>query len=139
MKLSIKFDGEVVRKGLEDLKAQLPKISRQRIRTVMNRIVRRMQQYPSERPKQKYRRTGNFFYHWKIEEIDRGYSVENTAQKRGKTYGQYVVGDAYGSRQAWMHAGRWPVFRDVVDEEMEKLPEEIEDDIQMVARRNNIG
>lgn len=142
MRLEIGVNGEVVRQGLEDLQAEIPKIGRRRLRTVMNRIVRIMQAYPPERPGQTYQRTGTFFRSWKIEEItDKkygGYNIENTARSRNRKrtrYGIYVVGSAYGTRQAWMHRGRWLVFRDVVDEEVKKLPQPIAEDIVMVARR----
>ena len=135
MQLTIKVNGELVRKGLQDLTAEIPKVGRQQIRTVMNRIVRRMQEYPSERLGQRYRRTGRLFASWKIEEVKSGYTVANTAARKGRAYGQYVVGDAYGTSQAWMHKGRWLVMRDVVEQEVEKLPQEIENEIYMVARR----
>lgn len=154
-KLSIRVEGELVRQGLQDLSAEIPQIGRRGIRTVMNRIVRRMQEYPPEPAGQSkrvshtifgyiikavgYKRTGTLGRSWKIEEIDNGYQIENTARsKRGHRYSRYVVGDAYGTGQAWMHQGRWQVFRDVVDEEVEKLPPEIEQEIVMVARRNNL-
>jgi hypothetical protein len=153
MKFSIKFDGELVRKGLEDLSSEIPKISRQRIRVVMERIKRRMQEYPAERSGQstaisvavvgrayvptpgRYQRTGNLGSRWAIEEIPQGYKIENTAQRKGREYGRYVVGDAYGTGQAWMHVGRWQVMRDVVEEELEKLPADVEKHINLVARR----
>lgn len=135
MQLTIKVNGNLVRKGLQDLTAEIPKIGRQQIRTVMNRIVRRMQEYPSERLGQRYRRTGRLFASWKIEEVQSGYTVANTAARKGRAYAQYVVGDAYGTSQAWMHKGRWQVMRDVVEQEVEKLPQEIENEIYMVARR----
>ena len=150
MRLSITVDGELVRKGLQDLEAEIPKIGRQQIRTVVNRIVRRMQVYPPE-PAHRTRvsqhatlgtiftktgRTGRLFRSWAVLEIKgKGYAVENRAAKRGKEYARYVVGDAYGTGQAWMHKGRWMIYRDVVDEEVEKLPKPIAEQIVMVARR----
>jgi hypothetical protein len=136
--LTIKVNGELVRMGLQDLSAELPKIGRRQIRTVMNRIVRRQQAYPGERPGQTYKRTGKLFYSWKIEEVENGYRISNTAARKGRSYAQYVVGDAYGTSQAWMHKGRWELTRDVVDQEIEKLPQDIEDEIIMVARRINL-
>jgi hypothetical protein len=133
--LSIKVNGELVRKGLQDLSAELPKIGRQQIRTMLNRVVRRQQEYPAERPGQKYRRTGTLFSHWAIKEIDKGYLLSNDASHKGRAYAQYVVGDAYGTRQAWFHQGRWNLTRDVVEQEIEKLPDEIEKEIVLVVRR----
>jgi hypothetical protein len=38
-----------------------------------------------------------------------------------------------------MHKGRWEVYRDVVDEEIEKLPDAVEQEIRMVARRKGLA
>jgi hypothetical protein len=133
--LTIQVDGELVRQGLENVAAEIPLIGRRRIRTVANRIVRRMQEYPDERPGQAYKRTGRLFYSWKIEEVQDGYRISNTAAFRGRPYAAWVVGDAYGTRQAWMHKGRWHLYRDVTEEEIAKLPPEIVADINLVARR----
>ena len=135
MQLTINVNGELVRKGLQDLSAEVPKIGRQQIRTVLNRVVRRQQAYPSERTGQTYHRTGNLFSHWRIEEVANGYQIGNTAQRKGRAYGKFVQGDAYGTGQAWMHKGRWQLFRDVTEEELLKLPDEILKEIMMVARR----
>ena len=85
MRLTVGVEGEIVRKGLQNLSAEIPKIGRQQIRTVMNRIVRRQQAYPAERAGQKYRRTGNLFSHWKIEEVRNGYQLSNTAKRNGQS------------------------------------------------------
>lgn len=137
MRLTIKVKGGIlVRQGLENIHLETPQVGRRRIRTITNRIVRRMQEYPEERQGQTYRRTGNFFRHWRIDQLEKlGYMIQNTATRKGRLYGQYVVGDAYGTSQAWMHKGRWPSFRDVTEEELEALPKEILDDILLVARR----
>lgn len=154
MQITINTNGQLVRKGLADLSAELPKIPRQPIRTVMERIKRRMQEYPPEpagqsiasphsilgkiyRPaKRRYQRTGLLGARWSIEyKGESGYIIKNTAARKGRKYGVYVVGDSYGQRQAWMHQGRWQVFRDVADEEIDKLPPELERQIVMVARR----
>jgi len=142
MKISITVEGaEIVRKGLEDLHAEIPKIGRQQIRTVMNRIVREMQAYPRKRPRQTYVRTGNLFSHWQIKELkekgQNGYSIDNRARSpkgRRREYARFVVGSATGKGQAWMHRGRWQLLRDVVDEEVKKLPKAITERIVMVAR-----
>jgi len=156
--ISVKTTAPLVRQGLENLTAEIPQIGRRRIRTVMERIKRRMQEYPPEpagqstasshsalgtifRPtKGRYRRTGNLGASWKIEEISgsMGYTISNDAQRKGRSYGQYVVGDAYGTSQAWMHQGRWQKLRDVAEEEVDTLPEDVNNEILMVARRNNL-
>lgn len=153
MQLSITSNGTLVRKGLADLSAELPKVPRQPLRACMERIRRRMQEYPPEpagqsvteshpvlgkiyRPARgRYQRTGLLGSRWAIEERGQGYTISNTAARRGREYGIYVVGDAYGNRQAWMHQGRWQVFRDVAEDEIAKLPPEMEKALHMVTRR----
>jgi len=131
MRLAIKVRGEMVRQGLENIHQEIPAVGRRRMRTIANRVVRRMQEYPAERPGQDYTRTGTLFRRWMIKEINKiGYSIQNLTP-----YTHYVVGDAFGTSQAWMHKGRWQRFRDVTDEELLKLPDEIMNEIVMVARR----
>ena len=136
MQISIKTkNAEVVRQGLEDLSAELPRIGRRRLYAAMNRITREMEGYPPERPGQRYKRTGLLGASWDVKRLDNGYMITNDARRKGRTYGHYVVGDAYGAGQAWMHKGRWPKLRDVVDAEIEKLPDAVSDEIKLVARR----
>jgi hypothetical protein len=130
-------NAEVVRKGLEDLEAEVPKISRRRIYDAMNRITRVMEAYPAERPGQKYKRTGRLGFSWKVKRIDTGYILSSDARdpKTNRRYTTYVVGNAYGLSQAWMHRGRWPLFRDVVEAEVDRLPQQVADSVDLVSRR----
>jgi hypothetical protein len=149
--------GELVRQGIENLDAEIPQIGRRRIRTALERVKRRMQAYARERSGQsmvvshatlgkvyvavRYRRTGRLGRSWTIDKAgDSGYVIKNNARdpRTGKAYGHYVVGNAYGTGQAWMHKNRWQVLRDVVDEEVAALPRPVEAEIEMVARRNNL-
>lgn len=146
--LTIKVKGELVRKGLQDLSAELPKIGRQQIRTLMERVKRKMQEYPPEpshRTKTaqhgilgliytKTGRTGRLGSSWKIEPADNGYRLDNVAP-----YAIYVHGDAYGGiHNSHPSFKPWNKTRNVMDEEIEKLPREIEDEIVIVARRNGL-
>ena len=152
--LTIKIRGEVVRQGLQDLSAELPKIGRRQIRDMMNRVVRKMQEYPPE-PAHRTRsanhsvlgliytktgRTGRYYKSWKIEQVTNGYKLSNTAENRGFNYAIKVGGDAYGQRQGTWNGGSmkaygWKLTRDVMDEEVEKMPDAVEKEIVMVARR----
>jgi hypothetical protein len=158
MQITVSVKGDLVPKGMQDLTAETPMIGRQQIRTVMERIKRRMQEYPPEpegqsvseshsvlgrifRPaKGRYERTGRLGRSWAIlrTEDDNGYRLENNARYKGKRYPRFVVGGADGTGQAWMHKGRWPLVRDVTDEETAKLPDEIEEKIRMVARAEGV-
>ena len=134
--LSIQVHGaEIVRRGLQDLSAEIPRIGREQIYRTNQGIVRRMKEYwtinvPPELPS--YQRTGRLAGGYMIIRLDNGYRIENNVP-----YTKYVVGNAYGLEQAWMHArpGRHTKLRDVAEEEVEKLPPEIEREISMVARR----
>ena len=129
--LSISFNNaELVRKGLQDLGAEIPKIGRLQIYRTEQNVVRRMKMYPPEVPGQTYIRTGTLGGGWMITPNSNGYTISNNTP-----YTKYVVGNAYGLEQAWMHEGRWNLLRDVSDEEVAKLPEEIENEISVVARR----
>jgi len=134
--LSISITGaELVRKGLQDLGAEIPKIGRLQIYRTEQTVVRRMKEYwtmnvPPELPS--YQRIGRLAGGYFISPTTNGYMITNNTP-----YTKYVVGNAYGLEQAWMHAqpGRHKLFRDVQEEEVEKLPPEIEKEISMVARR----
>lgn len=129
--LSIQINNaDIVRQGLQDLSAEVPKIGRQGIYRGMQSVVRRMKEYPPPTPTSLYIRTGTLGAGWTILPNANGYSVTNNTP-----YTQYVVGNAYGLEQAWMHQGRWQLLRDVVEDEISKQPDEIISEIEMVARR----
>jgi len=153
MQLTIKVNGELVRRGLQDLAAEIPKVGRQQIRTVLNRIQRRMSkegakptypiQWDSEKQRRAYfatdgfgggipsQRTGSYTSGWTIEPVANGYRLENLSN-----HAKYVGGDAYGVVHSGIHKGRWDNLRDVVESETAKLPDEIEKEISIVARRH---
>jgi hypothetical protein len=138
-KLTLKLEGaEIVRKGLENLSAEVPKVSRRRIYNTMLKIRTRMKKYPPPRRGQRYIRTFRLQRGWNIKQANNGYSINNAT-----AYTKFVVGDAFGTSQAWMHIStdqgpRWPLMRNVFDEEIKKLPAEIEDDIKVVSRRGGL-
>lgn len=129
--LSIDVRGaDIVRRGLQDLSAEIPKIGREQIYRTGQAIIRRMKEYPAPPPQSLYIRTGTLGGGWTLTSNTNGYTIRNNTP-----YTKYVVGNAYGLEQAFMHVGRWQVFRDVQEEEVAKLPPEIEKEITMVARR----
>lgn len=128
-------NAELVRKGLQDLGAEIPKIGRLQIYRTEQAIVRRMKMYwtnndPPALPS--YQRSGDLANGYTITPTTNGYRIGNNTP-----YTKWVAGNAYGLEQAWMHAkpGRHKLLRDVSDEEIEKLPPEIEQEISTVARR----
>lgn len=65
--------------------------------------------YPPQRPGQKYIRTGRLGAGWDIRINPASITIYNHM-----AYAGYVVGDAKGNKQAWMHRGRWWLARDVI-------------------------
>lgn len=125
-----------VRKGLENLRAEIPKVAKSRLRAVSEDIVKRMQKYPSQRPKQKYVRTYLFRSSWNIADTKTGYRVTNTAKRGRVEYPEFVVGTLTNpNRQAWMHKGRWPVFAEVVTFVVERLPKSVKEHLQTAVRK----
>lgn len=118
-----KGDIKIVRSGLENLRADLPRIGRMSIFEAMRTVVGRMKDEPPEIPGQRYVRTGKLSRNWKIlRKGDTGYTIINRASFKGRTYARWVVGDFAGERQARVHQGRWKVLRVEVETEMAKLP-----------------
>jgi hypothetical protein len=129
--LSVQVKGaDLVRKGLQDLEAEIPKIGRLQIYQASQAIVRRMKAYPPPPTYSTYVRTFTLGGGWQIVPLANGYTTRNDTP-----YTKYVVGNAYGLEQAWMHADRWQLLRDVAEDETLKLPPEIEKEITMVSRR----
>jgi hypothetical protein len=135
--LSITVKGAtLVRQGLQDLAAEIPKIGKGQIYKTEQAVVRRMKEYwtinsPPALPS--YQRTGKLAGGYFIEPLTNGYRIVNRT-----AYTSLVVGDAYGLGQAWFHSqalGRHMKVRDVQEHEVLKLPPEIENEITMVARR----
>jgi len=124
---------ELVRQGLENLNKEIPDIGRLQIYRTAQAIVRTMKIYPPQLPS--YTQTGFFGGGWKIIPLSNGYTIQNEVP-----YTKYVVGNAYGLGQVPWHArpGRWPLLRNVNDEEVAKLPPEIDKNIQQVARREKL-
>ncbi len=134
MQLSVTTNAKLVRMGLQNLALEVPKIGRAQIWAAMQRVRTRARIYPPERPRQKYIRTFRLRDNWKIGKAgDNGYMISNTTP-----YTKYVMGSAYGTEQAWMHTGRWTLTRDLVEDELATLPENISSEINMVARREGL-
>lgn len=158
VRLSVSLrNGELVKKDLEDLAfSEGPKVSAGRIRGRLESARIKLIRYPAafegpypwKTPKQRryvmmmirlgkivlpYRRTGKYGQSWRVEKKETG-RVGYTL-KSPLSHAKYVSGSAYGTDQARIHQSRWPLLRDVVEEAIAMLPQEIADDIVMVARR----
>ena len=153
--LSIKVKGELVRKGLQDFSAEVPKVGRRQIYNTLIRIQRRMSKsgkrptYPIKWDSDKQRkaffasdgfgrgipsvRTFKYEDAWKVTPSQNGYVLENASG-----YAQYLSGDAYGQVHSGIHKGRYENLRDVVDDETKKLPDDVEKELVIVARRKGL-
>ena len=103
-------NAELVKKGLANIRAEIPRIAESTIKAAAEKVVKRMQVYPPERPRQTYVRTGRLGSSFKITRSATGYTISNNAEAKGRPYSRYVIGDTAGKigggGQAWMHVGR---------------------------------
>jgi len=137
--ISVKVtNGDLVRKGLESLRSDIPKIAKSRMFKHMENIVRKMKIYPPKPAGSRYVRTFTLRNSWQIRQKDNGYTISADPVQRGRRYGKYVVGDAYGEQQASQNS-HWQLFRNVVEEEVAKMPKSIQDDIGIAAKRRGFG
>jgi len=152
VQLSIHTVGaDLVRKGLEDIDAQIPQIGRQRIYDALVRARTRLRapvsrpshpiHWDSERQRRAFfasdgfgrgipsRRTGRYQRGWELVRLGNGYRMENAAD-----HAKYLGGSYEGGGQSSIHASRYPLFQQVVEDEIQELPPEIEQYITYYAR-----
>lgn len=151
VQLKLKVKGaEIVRQGLEDLAQEIPKIGRRRIHEAMKRMQKTLK-IPKSRPgypiqwdsvKQRIAffasdgfgrgipttRSGKSL-EWQITPNGDGYTLSNPAP-----YAQYLYGRYDGSGQSRIFQGDYPLFVNVVENEITNLPEDIEEHIQYYGR-----
>ncbi len=163
MRLSIQIKGaQLKRKGLENLRREIPIIAAQRIYDCLKRARDELKRagkrvtYPiawdSERQRRAYfasegfgggipsRRTGEYQRGWMIRRnpgggnVQVGYSLINPVK-----HARHVAGSAYGEGQSSIHRGRWVLVRDVLEKHVARLPKTVEEHIAMVARREGLS
>lgn len=139
MKLSLRVEAGAVLRSFQNIRAEVPVVGEKTLEGVLTRARRRLQVEPPERPGQRYIRTHKLAKGYRITRQKRGYMMENTATRKGRRYPVFVVGDGTGKGQAWMHVGRWLLFRDVIDFEMTKVPDSVEKQIKIVAAKNGMS
>lgn len=155
-------NGELVKKALENFAADIPLVSKGRVYGRVMAARKRITTYPaiwkgelpknwfvSDRQRRKvfallregripYQRTGKYGASWRVTALpgNRGYRLETSGT--ASSYAKYVGGDASGNGQAKIHQGRWAVAREVIDDEMETLHQEIEPALVAAARRRGL-
>lgn len=163
IQLSVQIrNAKLVKKALENLKADIPLISAGRIRGRLHSAITHLKRYPPQSHKKMsfmsdrqrrwffwalrtgkisvpYRRTRRYAQGWQMKKLPSkrisgiGYSLVNRVP-----YTKHVGGDARGTGQSRYHQGNWPLTRDIVDTAIRGLPNEIEKNIIMVARRRGL-
>ena len=145
-------DADLVRKGLQDLTAQVPRIARKDIYTKMTE-VRKIMRTPGKKPtypiqwdSDKQRRfvlamlrAANNLPYRRTDKLPSGWTIERAGENGYKLYNPaptavYVYGNMQGERQSKIHENRWPVMQEVVDAAIVELPPEIESHISYYGR-----
>lgn len=151
VQLTIKAQGaELVRQGLEDVTAEIPRIGRKRIYEATRRaqailrLPKSRPRYPirwvSERQRRAFFASDGFgrgipssrsgrSLQWEISPTGNGYTLFNSSD-----YSRYLYGYADGSGQSQIFDADYPLFRDVVENEIENLPEDIKEHISYYCR-----
>lgn len=132
-------NAKMVSKGLANIRAEIPRISELTMKKIADGIVKEMRNYPPKRPRQRYVRTYKLRDAWQVKKLATGYTVKN-----GTKYANYVIGTPQGrignGGQAWMHVGRWLLFRDVAEHEVSKaLPNTVEEYIRIKVKQEGLA
>lgn len=160
-RITVKTDAAEYAKKLELFAADLPRDAKAKLYGRMVAMQKRISKYPpqwrgtlprnwfkSDRQRRKvmalvregkvpYQRTGAYMDAWQIEKLSDGYRLETKGKRRDVA--KYIGGNASGGEQAKIHQGRWAVASDVVEDEIKKLPREIQDVITLAARRRGLA
>lgn len=134
--LTVKVDDSQVRTVLGNAVLAVKSLPKKVIKPIMEEARDEVRTYPPERPGQRYVRTGKRYAATKLESVDHGYRLESNPRYGGRTANPYVIGDAQGGGQAWMHKGRWKLLADVVLKARDKIVEKAR---EMFNERNLKG
>lgn len=118
----------VVRQGLQNLKKKLPDIGRSGLYRAAQRVYVRTGKYPRQVAGAEYKRTYNLRNSRTLTKTERGYTVEiNPIGRQGQPYGVFVLGYPWGGGQARYHMNvtGWTPLKQIIDEEVGKLPPEV--------------
>lgn len=152
LSVSVNKEAQLVRKGLEDLAAETPKVGRQ---TIYDELWEARQELAAPAPKISYpvnwdsekqmlaffasngfgkgipyNSTGASSRAWKLSATAIGWKLYNTFQAA-----KYLFGDATGKGQSNIHKGRRPLFRMVMEQHLQNLPQKIQDNLRKLIKR----
>ena len=153
--LKVETNAKIVRKGMESLKVEPPKIARARMYDALVRAMRRLKRPGKKRTypipwvsiKQMraffasngfgggipHVRKGLYQKGFRIRRLPNGHELSNTS--RGANF---IGGNARGKGQSRIHQGFYPLIRDEVDKEVKKLPSAVIDHLKIVARQKGL-
>ena len=158
--ITVKTNAKEFARKIDDFAKQLPRDAKAKLYGRMVAARKRISHYPplwkgtlpknwfkSDKQRRKvfallregkipYQRTGAYMDAWQIENVTNGYRLITRGKRAGVA--KFISGNATGGEQAMIHRGRWAVARDVVEEEIAKLPREISDLITLAARRRGL-
>jgi hypothetical protein len=149
LNLIAKENTQVVRQGLQKLSGKIPQVGRLGIYQTAQRIKTRLGKpglsisYPVKWDSDKQRKAffatdgfgggiphkrGDMNRQWKIVDIGNGYQITNDAPGA-----LFVYGDMFGASQSLIHRNRWPLFKDVVNDEIKNLPKNLSKQLRTAA------
>jgi hypothetical protein len=139
--ITVKVENQKVKQGLRVVGDAIPRATDRLVKKTMEAARDEVRTYPPELPGQKYKRTGRRYRATKVVRADtRAYRLEsNPVYPGGRTANPFVVGDAKGLGQAWMHVGRWTKIKDAVDKHVKALLKDISQEIGAILRRSGMG
>lgn len=142
----------LVKRGREYLRAEVPKIAKKRFKTAAEDLKKRVSKpgkkikYPVNWDNRKqmikviimlrkqknlpYKRTNAHVLKWKVTAIKTGYTLTNS-----KKTSVYLFGDASGNGQSRIHQKRWVNLRRQADIVYNKLPKTIQREMVDLAKK----
>ena len=152
LSFKVSKNAELVRKGLQDLRAEVPKIGKA---TIYDRLVlakKEMSKPPSvpkppglwDSIKQQiayfksggfgagipYVPTGKAGKSWVLQAVDNGWKLMNKFAQA-----VYLFGNWEGEKQSVIHAGRRPNFKETLQAHVERLPKTIQSNLNSAIKR----
>lgn len=133
-----------IQQSLNTIGRAAPRITSRRIGEAMTRAMKRAVPWDGGASyavptSGDYQRTGTLGRETNVVQNGEAYTIQSNAYQHGHAYSKYVIGDASGAGQASIHAGRWVLLAQAVEDELIPLTDEIDGDLSDLARQEGIG
>lgn len=154
--IQLSTNAPLVAQGLQDLTAEIPKVGRLQIYRTMQRVQKRMRKpgkkstrpvrWDSKAQRIAYfasdgfgrgiptKRTNEYVNGWELVKLENGYGVQNLLPQA-----KFIGGGPLGGGQSRIHRERWELFREVVVQETEALPQEVQDEVQILIKQKGFA